>query len=278
MPVSFLGHTPNFQVWVFNVDGKRFVARNLSTPEPLNIKFAGAYDPAPLSVDLVKTSGFDITESGPRIVIWTWGGKLYTSSWDINDEDIEDVVLYFSPPIPYSGPPVSPVGTGVTNTQSPPPPPVPTPVPSLPIDTSSISDTKDSLDNANRALAVSEAQRKVDLQALNTARVEIENAKQSLADAQAKATANQQALLAQMREQLDVMQERADIQINIYKQMLAQQQAQQVQTPPVTTPVVKPPITSPVVTTPTPTPTTAPSGTDWVKLGLQLGAAYLILS
>lgn len=275
MPVSFLGHTPNFNIWVFNIDGKRFVARNLSTPEPLNIKFAGVFDDSPLAAELVKTSGFDITESGPRIVVWTWAGRLYTSTWDINDEDIEDVVLYFSPPIPYSGPPVSPVGTGVTNTQSPPPPPVPTPVPSLPIDTTLISELKESIDNANKALAVSEAQRKVDIQALNTARIEIENSKQSLAQALSKASADQQVLLAQMQERIDAMQERADIQINIYKQMLAQQQ---VQTPPVTTPVVKPPITSPVVTTPTPTPTTAPSGTDWVKLGLQLGAAYLILS
>lgn len=278
MPVSFLGHTPNFNIWVFNIDGKRFVARNLSTPEPLNIKFAGVFDDSPLGDTLVKTSGFDITESGPRIVIWTWAGRLYTSTWDINDEDPESQVLYFSTPIPYSGPPVSPVGTGVTNTQSPPPPAIPPVVPSLPIDTTLISELKDSINNANKALAVSEAQRKVDIQALNTARIEIENSKQSLADAQAKATANQQALLEQMREQIEVMQQRADIQINIYKQMLAQQQAQQVQTPPVTTPVVKPPITSPVVTTPTTTPTTAPSGTDWVKLGLQLGAAYLILS
>lgn len=263
MPVSFLGHTPNYVIWVFNIDGKRFVARNLSTPTPLNIKFAGAFDDSPLGAPLIKTSGFDITESSPRIVIWTWNGKLYTSSWDLNDEDPEEQVLYFSTPIPYSGPPVTPVGTGVT-----PPPPASTP-PAPSVDPALISELKDSIDNANKALAVSEAERKVNLQALNTARVEIENSKQSLAQALSKASADQQALLAQMQEKIDIMQERADIQINIYKKMLEQQ----AQTPPVS----KPPISSPVVTTP-PAPTTAPSGTDWVKLGLQLGAAYLILS
>lgn len=275
MGVSFQGHTPNYAVWVFTIDGKRFVARNFSTPEPLNIKFGGTFDDSPLGAGLVKTSGFDITESGPRVVIWTWGGRLYTSSWDLDDSDEKNITLYFSTPIPYSGPPVSPVGNGgVTNTQSPPPASIPAIVPSLPIDTSLISELKDSIDNANKALAVSEAQRKVDIQALNTARIEIENSKQSLAQALSKASADQQGLLAQMQERIDAMQERADIQINIARQMMAQQ----AQTPPVTPPVTRPPITSPVVTTPTQTPVTAPSGTDWVKLGLQLGAAYLILS
>lgn len=185
MGVSFLGHTPNYVIWVFNIDGKRFVARNFSTQVPLNIKFAGVFDNSPISEPLVKTSGFDITESGPRVVIWTWGGKLYTSTWDLNDEDIEEQLLYFSTPIPYSGPPVAPVGGGVTNTQSPPPPPIQTPVPSLPIDQGGT------------------------------------------------------------------------------------------QTPPQ---VQRAPIPSPVVTPPAAKPAISPAGTDWVKLGLQLGAAYLLLS
>ena len=204
MAVSFLGHTPNFAVWVFNIDGKRFVARNLSTPEPLNIKFAGAYDDSPLAVPLVKTSGFDITESSPRLVIWTWGGRLYTSSWDVNDEDIEDVVLYFSSPIPYSGPPVAPVGTGVTNTQSPPPPPVPTPVPSLPIDQGGPIVSGPQLPTPPPVYQPEPAP--------------------------------------------------------VYRP----------------TPAPQPPVV--VGPMPSPTPSISPAGTDWVKLGLQLGAAYLLLS
>jgi hypothetical protein len=38
------------------------------------------------------------------------------------------------------------------------------------------------------------------------------------------------------------------------------------------------PTPSPVITVPSPVSSTAPSGTDWVKLGLQLGVAYFILS
>jgi hypothetical protein len=276
MAVSFIGHTPNFAVWVFNIDGKRFVARNLSTPEPLNIKFAGAYDDSPLAAPLIKTSGFDITESSPRIVVWTWNGRLYTSSWDVNDEDIEDVVLYFSSPIPYSGPPVAPVGTGVTNTQSPPPAAIPAIVPSLPIDGSNataVDETKEALVAANKALAASEAQGRVNVQALNTARVELQNAKDALSAAQARATADQAAMMARLQEQLEGIEERTQIQINVYRQAMEQAQ----RTPPATTPPVTAPMPSPVVAPPT-TPSVSPAGTDWVKLGLQLGAAYLLLS
>jgi hypothetical protein len=284
MALSFLGHSPSFEIWVFNVNGRELVARNFSTQSPLQLKFAGVFDKYSGSVPLINTSGFNITESTDKVIVWTWAGKQYTSYWLVESDDIDDpdanVTLFFGPAVPYSGPPTAPVGNGgVTNTQSPPPPAIPAIVPSLPIDTGLVSDFKDAIDNANRALAVSEAQRKVDINALNSARVEIETAKQMLAEAQAKATRDQQLLLEQMAEKVQEMQERAEIQINIARQMLAQQ-AQQAQQPPVTAPVVTAPVvTSPVVTSPVVTaPTTAPGGTDWVKLGLQLGAAYLILS
>jgi hypothetical protein len=284
MALSFLGHSPSFEIWVFNVNGREFVARNFSTPSPLQLKFAGVFDKYSGSAPLINTSGFNITDSTDKVIVWTWAGKQYTSWWMAESDDIDDpdanTTLQFGPAVPYSGPPVAPVGTGVTNTQSPPPAAIPAIVPSLPIDTGLVSEFRDTIDNANRALAVSEAQRKVDINALNSARVEIETAKQMLAEAQAKATRDQEVLLAQMAEKLQEMQERAEVQINIARQMLAQQ-AQQ---PPVTSPVVTAPVvvtspvvTSPVVITPT-TTTTAPSGTDWVTLGLQLGAAYLIFS
>jgi hypothetical protein len=275
MALSFLGHSPSFEIWVFNVNGRELVARNFSTPSPLQLKFAGAFDKYS-GAPLINTSGFNITESTDKVIVWTWGGKKYTSYWLAESDDIDDpdanVTLFFGPPVPYSGPPVAPVGNGVTNTQSPPPAAIPAIVPSLPIDTGLVSEFRDTIDNANRALAVSEAQRKVDINALNSARVEIETAKQMLAEAQAKATRNQEVLLAQMAEKVQEMQERAEVQINIARQMMAQQQ-----TPP-PAPVGTGTIPSPVVSTPTTLPSTAPSGTDWVKLGLQLGAAYLILS
>ena len=196
MGVSFLGHTTNYAIWVFNIDGKRFVARNFSTPTPLNIRFVGAFDDSPMGGTLVKTSGFDITESSPRIVVWTWGGKLYTSSWDINDEINDEQELYFSSPVPYSGPPVAPVGGGVTNTETPPPPPIQTPVPSLPIDQGG----------------------------------PIVSGPQLPPPA------------------------------------------------PAPTPSPRAPIPPPAITGPVQVPSVTPAGTDWVKLGLQLGAAYLLLS
>jgi hypothetical protein len=271
MALSFLGHSPSFEIWVFNVNGREFVARNFSTPSPLQLKFAGFFDKYS-GAPLIKTSGFNITESADKVVVWTWAGKLYTSWWMAESDDTDDpdanVTLLFGPAVPYSGPPVAPVGTGVTNTQAPSPAVIPEGL---------VSEFKDSIDNANRALAVSEAQRKVDINALNSARIEIQTAKQMLAEAQSKATRDQEVLLAQMAEKVQEMQERADIQINIARQMLAQQ-AQQAQQPPVTVPVVTAPVvTTPVVTTPTQTPTTATAGPDWVKLGLQLGAAYLLL-
>jgi hypothetical protein len=188
MALSFLGHSPSFEIWVFNVNGREFVARNFSNQSPLQLKFAGVFDKYSGSVPLINTSGFNITESTDKVIVWTYGGKQYTSYWLVESDDIDDpdanTTLFFGPAVPYSGPPVAPVGNGgVTNTQSPAPPSIPTPVPSLPIDQSG---------------------------------------------------------------------------------------------PVVSRPQMPAPM--PVVTAPAPVPSTAPSGTDWVKLGLQLGVAYFILS
>jgi hypothetical protein len=193
MALSFIGHSPSFNIWVFNVNGKEFVARNFSTQSPLQLKFAGSFEKYSGSVPLINTSGFNITESTDKVIVWTWAGKQYTSWWKAESDDIDDpeaqVTLMFGSPVPYSGPPTAPVGNGgVTNTQSPAPPSVPTPVPSLPIDQS-------------------------------------------------------QNIMGGGQNQVRVV------------------------TPPVTTPAPAP---APAAVT--------PARTDWVKLGLQLGAAYLLLS
>jgi hypothetical protein len=319
MALSFLGHSPSFEIWVFNVNGRELVARNFSTQSPLQLKFAGAFDKYSGS-PLINTSGFNITESTDKVIVWTWGGKQYTSYWVAESDDIDDpdanITLFFGPAVPYSGPPVSPVGITVSNktkddreasaASQPSPsmqitpaaqlstaaPEQASPAPAKPVSSGVaspaviqaqqtqqdaisvglISEFKDSIDNANRALAVSEAQRKVDINALNSARIEIQTAKQMLAEAQAKATRDQELLLAQMAEKVQEMQERAEIQINIARQMLASQQA------PPPAPVGTGTIPSPVVSTPTTPPSTTPTGLNWVTLGLQLGAAYLIFS
>jgi hypothetical protein len=261
MGLSFLGHTPSFEIWVFNVNGREFVARNFSTPSPLQLKFAGVFDKYSGGAPLIKTSGFNITDSTDKVVVWTWAGKQYTSWWMAESDDIDDpdanTTLQFGPAVPYSGPPVSPVGTGLANNLN------------AEVDQSSVSELKDSIQNANRALAVSEAQRKVDINALNSARVEIEAAKQMLAEAQAKATRDQETLLAQMSEKIQEMQERADIQINIARQMATQQAPTPTPTP---TPVGTGTLPSPVVNIPS-APTT-PAGTDWLGVVIRVGSVY----
>jgi hypothetical protein len=117
MGISLVGHSPSFEIWVFNVNGKQFVGRNYSTQDPLQLSFRGVWEKYSGTAPLINTSGFNITESTDKTAIWTWGGKQYTSWWlaiSADDEDPDAMVeLKFGPAVPYSGPPVSPVGTTV---------------------------------------------------------------------------------------------------------------------------------------------------------------------
>jgi hypothetical protein len=120
--ISFVGHTPSFKVWVFNVNGKSFVGQNFSTQSPLQLSFIGAWDkyPSPSNTEpLINTSGFKITDSTATNMIWQWAGKQYTSSWNAKyDEDDPESVVYlnFGPPVPYTGPARTPVGNDVKTT------------------------------------------------------------------------------------------------------------------------------------------------------------------
>jgi hypothetical protein len=117
--ISFVGHTPSFKVWVFNVNGRSFVGQNFSTQSPLQLSFIGAWDkyPSPSNTEpLINTSGFKITDSTATNMIWQWAGKQYTSSWNAKyDEDDPEskVFLNFGPPVPYTGPARAPVGNDV---------------------------------------------------------------------------------------------------------------------------------------------------------------------
>jgi hypothetical protein len=213
MGITFKGHDINFQYWVFDIDGRDWIAVNQSTTNPVKIQFQGRYGNWGNSNPLTKAAGFDILSSttsktgleGEKqgVVEWLWNGR-YKSAWVLAPgteiiagdpaegiESIWDYQLTFVGRIPYDGPTGGAVGTGgVTNTQSPPPAPIPPIVPSLPIDQSG---------------------------------------------------------------------------------------------PVVSRPQMPAPMPFPVVSGPTPVipptaVTSAPTGTDWVKLGLQLGVAYFILS
>ena len=194
MALSFLGHSPSFNIWVFSVDGRELVARNLSTQSPLQLSFKGVWEKYSGGAPLINTSGFNISDSNATNIVWQWAGNQYTSWWRaLYDEDDPEgeVTLMFGPAVPYTGSPVTPVGTGVTNTQSPPPAAIPPIVPSLPLD---------------------------------------------------------------------------------QKQNIMGGGQDQVRIP---TPVIPNVATTPAAVTPA---AVTPAGTDWVKLGLQLGAAYLLLS
>jgi hypothetical protein len=117
MAISFVGHSPNFEIWVFNVNGKELVARNFSTQSPLQLRFEGAWDKPTFTP--INTSGFNITDSTDTSMIWQWAGKQYTSSWNAKyDEDDPEskVFLNFGPPVPYTGPARAPVGNEVKTT------------------------------------------------------------------------------------------------------------------------------------------------------------------
>jgi len=235
MALKFLGHAPSFQVWVFELDGKQFVARNFSTQNPLMIKFVGNYpDTYAGGAGLVKTSGFDIISGTSQpsaggiagVVEWLWMGNRYRNTYFFNIGDIgedEESTLQFAAPIPYNGAAGGTIGSPgiesdvVRKTKAlvqgkPTPPP----------NTEAINETVEALKKANEQLSISEAQRKVDSVALNNARVELRNAEAALVAAEARGSATSAALLAQLREQVQVTQDRADVQIKVLQRALAE--------------------------------------------------------
>lgn len=139
MGISLKGHSPNFQDWVFDIDGNTWVAVNQSTPEPLNINFVGRYRPYPDSLPLINTSGFNIISSttastndlGEKqgVVEWTWAGQKYRSKWllsagreiivgDAETPSVFEYGLNFVGRIPYDGPAGGAVGTGIQSQAS----------------------------------------------------------------------------------------------------------------------------------------------------------------
>jgi len=173
-----------------------------------------------------------------------------------------------------------------------------------------IQETRDAIAAAFKALFVSKSQGTVNVNAFNNARIELKNAKDALAVAKSRATPGEQILMSQLEEQVDTIQGEVNIQLRYL------QAAQTTQTPSgsyggpsgsgytqpsgsgysgpsgsnypgpsgggggstprkVTT-VFEPskPYGGPSGSLPADTA----AGPDWVKLALQVGTAYLLLS
>ena len=136
MGITYKGHSLDWIYWVFDIDGREWVAVNRSTPQPLNILFQGRYrnwGNTPIS----KAGGFDIlsstTTTKPNTmgekqgtVEWIWNGVRYKSSWVLlaGNEIVAafegapaeyDYELGFVGYVPYDGPTGGAVGTGVVS-------------------------------------------------------------------------------------------------------------------------------------------------------------------
>jgi hypothetical protein len=137
MGITYKGQSLDWTYWVFEIDGREFVATNHSTPQPLNIRFKGRYRKWG-NIPFVKVGGFDIlssttTTSKPNAmgekqgtVEWIWAGIRYKSSWVLipgseivagfEDAPAEyDYELAFVGYVPYDGPAGGAVGTGVVS-------------------------------------------------------------------------------------------------------------------------------------------------------------------
>ena len=138
MGISLKGHDSNFQYWVFDIDGRDWIAVNQSTQNPLKIQFQGRYGNWGTGNPLSKAAGFDIVSStvsktGPDgekqgVVEWVWNGTRYKSAWGLYPgteiiagdpaegiEAVWDYQLAFTTGIAYDGPAGGAVGTGVTS-------------------------------------------------------------------------------------------------------------------------------------------------------------------
>ena len=137
MGITYKGHSLDWIYWVFDIDGREWVAVNRSTPQPLNIRFQGRYrnwGNTPIS----KVGGFEIlssttTTTKPNAmgekqgtVEWIWNGVRYKSSWVLlaGTEIVAafegapaeyDYELGFVGYVPYNGPAGGSVGTGVVS-------------------------------------------------------------------------------------------------------------------------------------------------------------------
>jgi len=91
MGISLKGHAPDFQYWVFDIDGKTWVAVDHPRRSPSTSISSAPAAIGPSTLPLINTSGFDIVASttvktnelGEKtgMVEWVWSGQKYRSNW-----------------------------------------------------------------------------------------------------------------------------------------------------------------------------------------------------
>jgi hypothetical protein len=166
-----------------------------------------------------------------------------------------------------------------------------------------IQETQDAIAAAFKALSVSRSQGTVNVGSFNFARRELLNAKDALAVAKSRSTPGEQVLMSQLEEQVDTIQGEVNIQLR-YLQGVAVQSNKSKEDIEISTAYKTPGYRQPVypsqVRQSTPTgmtmmttspviipgtkdareaaETAAAAGTDWAKLALQIGAAYLLFA
>jgi hypothetical protein len=286
MSISFQGNTPDYKLWVFDIDGKTFVARNASSQAPLRIRFSdgrfyGGYTISQIApgATLVKNTGFDIITGTSQdidqagivktgIVEWTWAGQKYRNRWNliegtelspaIPEEGVAATFAFdldIAPPYtPYDGPAGGSVGTGIAS---------PAVVNAM---------TKDQREAAEAAAATTQI----------TPAAQLSTAAPTQASPTPATTTEPPKVGTGITVPSNKTKE--DIEASAAYKTYAYSNQTPVRTSTPQTPVPQAPVgmtKSPVVilgTKDAREAAAATAGPDWVKLALQVGAAYLLFS
>jgi len=253
MAIQFIGHTPNFAMWAFNINGKKFVGRNFSTETPrLALRWNGDiddndYNRIKSTVGWVKpedygSSGFAITNSTATTVDWVWRGVPYRSFYTVTEEEDDVGELFYQ--ITF-GAPTNLAQQAADAAEA-------ARLKQAETDRSAAearamqaeadraaAETRRRQEEANRAAA--EARARQDRAAAEEARLKQEESNRSAAEARAM-QAEADRVAAETRRKQEEANKAAQTAKNAKSEI------------------------------------SPPTGINWVTLGLQLGAAYLLLS
>jgi len=253
MAIQFIGHTPNYATWAFNINGKKFVGRNLSTETPrLALRWVGGiddneYNRIKSTVGWVKpgdygSSGFAITNSTATTADWVWRGVPYRSFYTVIEglDEVDDLFyeLVFGAPTNLAqqaadAAEASRLKQAESNRSA---------AEALAMQAEAdraAAETRRKQEEANKAAA--EARARQDRAAAEEARLKQEESNRSAAEARA-IQAEADRVAAETRRKQQEANKAAEAAKNAKSEI------------------------------------SPPTGINWVTLGLQLGAAYLLLS